>query len=138
VYYRAVGSASLSQVGASNKKLESLWRSIQLHIGYLRSAADSERTRAACLRYLQNYLITFYPLRMDIVEQMRSVSLELGSELAAPQLSWKYSWIKALLGWEAARQVELSLRRFKWSLVCRFDQAMGLIETRTHESRART
>jgi glycosyltransferase involved in cell wall biosynthesis len=61
VYYRSSGSSSLSYVGHSNRKLEAQWISMQLHIGYLRSLEESDRVRAACLRYLQNWVIFFYP-----------------------------------------------------------------------------
>ena len=55
VYYRRSGSGSLSQLEVSDKKLESQFRSIQMHIDYLRSLEDSEQTRAACLKYLQSW-----------------------------------------------------------------------------------
>src|SRR5260370_30376902 len=52
VYYRISGPDSLSYVGRSERRLEALWCSMQLHVGYLRSLEDSERVRSACLRYL--------------------------------------------------------------------------------------
>jgi hypothetical protein len=63
---------------------------MQLHMRYLRSLEDSERVRAACLMYLQSNVIDFYPLRLDIVEQMQQTVKELGGQLEAPRLSWKY------------------------------------------------
>jgi glycosyltransferase involved in cell wall biosynthesis len=129
VYYRMVGM-SLSHIGRSNKKLESLWRSMQLHIRYLRSLEDSERTRAACVRYLQNYLITFYPLRLDIVEQMHQLARGLGGQLESPQLSWKYSWIKAIAGWGWAKRAQLVLPELKWKFVHFWDNALFRIEKR--------
>src|SRR5260370_15571795 len=45
VYYRSVGTTRLSYVGRSNSKLEALWRSMQLHISYLRRLEDSEQVR---------------------------------------------------------------------------------------------
>jgi hypothetical protein len=47
MYYRSVGTTSLSYVGRSNKKLEALWRSMQSHMRHLRSLDDGERARAA-------------------------------------------------------------------------------------------
>src|SRR5206468_5993044 len=43
VYYRAAGSSSLSYIGRSDRKLEAQWRSMPLHIGYLRSLEDTPR-----------------------------------------------------------------------------------------------
>jgi glycosyltransferase involved in cell wall biosynthesis len=130
VYYRSVGTMRLSYVGRSNKKLEALWRSMQLHISYLRRLEDSEEVRTACIRYLQNYLIDFYPLRLDIAEQMHKVARDLGGQLNAPRLSWKYSWIKALFGWDLAKRAQLFLPSVKWSLIRFWDRALFSIERR--------
>jgi len=139
VYYRLVGSTSVSYLGASNTKLDSLWLSMQMHIRYLRSLEESERTRASCVRYLQNYLIEFYPRRPDIVEQIRQTASDLGGQLAAPRLSWKYSWMKTLLGWGWAKAAQLVLRNVKWSLIRRWDKMLFHIERRgllsVHSSR---
>src|SRR5208283_714905 len=78
VYYRASGSSSLSYIGRSDKKRDAQWVSMQLHIRYLRSLEDSERVRRACVQYLQNWLIFFYPERLDIFEQAQAMAKELG------------------------------------------------------------
>ena len=130
VYYRSVGTMRLSYVGRSNSKLEALWRSMQLHISYLRSLEDSDKVRAACLKYLQNYLIDFYPLRLDIAEQMHKAAKEMGGQLDPPRLPWKYSWIKTLLGWSWAKRAQLFLPSVKWSLIRFWERALFRIETR--------
>lgn len=130
VYYRSVGTMRLSYVGRSNKKLEALWRSMQLHISYLRRLEDSEEVRAACIRYLQNYLIDFYPLRVDIADQMHKLARDLGGQLDAPRLSWKYSWIKTLFGWNWAKRAQLFLPSVKWSLIRAWDKTLFNIERR--------
>ncbi len=130
VYYRSVGTMRLSYVGRSNSKLEALWSSMQLHISYLRSLEDSHKVREACIKYLQNYLIDFYPLRPDIAEQMHKVAKDLGGQLDAPSLSWKYSWIKKLFGWNCAKRAQLFLPSVKWSLVRFWDKGLSRIEAR--------
>jgi glycosyltransferase involved in cell wall biosynthesis len=130
VYYRSVGTLRLSYVGRSNRKLEALWRSMQLHIIYLRSLEDSERVRAACIQYLQNYLIVFYPLRLDIAKDMRKVARELGGQLDVPRLPWKYSWIKTFFGWDCACRAQLFLPSVRWSVVRIWDKALFRIESR--------
>lgn len=114
VYYRSVGALSLSYVGRSNKKLEALWGSMQLHISCLQALEDSDRVRVACLKYLQNYTIDFYPARLDIVEQMSQTAQKLGGRLDVPRLSWKYSWIQAVFGWDWAQRAQLLLPGVKW------------------------
>ncbi len=124
VYYRISGPDSLSYVGRSERRLEALWCSMQLHVGYLRSLEDSERVRSACLRYLQTLLIYFYPERLDIADQAIQLARVLGGKLQVPRFSWKYSWIKAAFGWGLARQAQLFLPRIKWFLMRSWDKAL--------------
>jgi glycosyltransferase involved in cell wall biosynthesis len=128
VYYRARGAGSLSYIGLSSAKVEPQWRSMQMHVAYLRSMEESERIRAACVKYLQTSLIYFYPERPDIVEQAQRVAKELGAKLDVPRLPWKYSWIVALLGYRMAKRIWLRLRQVKRSLMIYFDKALLHIE----------
>jgi len=109
VFYRASGTSSLSYIGQSDRKIDAQWRSMELHIAYLRSLEDSARTRAACVSYLQTWLIHFFPEKPGIVKQARSLAAELGGALTMPKLSWKYSWIAGVFGWRTAKRVQRSL-----------------------------
>jgi hypothetical protein len=133
VYYRFVGNMRLSYVGRSDRKLDALWRSMQLHIRYLRSLEDSERVRAACLKFLQNYVIDFYPLRRDILEQMHRAARDMGGQLEAPRLSWKYSWIKTLFGWDLAQRAQLILPNVKWSVMRIWDRTLCRLESQVFQ-----
>lgn len=130
VYYRATGSSSVSYIGRSNRKIEALWRSMQLHIKRLRSLEDSPRVRAACVKYLHNWLIHFYPERPDIVHQAEQLAKDLGGQLKPPYLSWKYSWIRAIFGWPLAKRAQLHLPEVKWSLIRFWDKTLSRIESR--------
>jgi glycosyltransferase involved in cell wall biosynthesis len=130
VFYRSSGASSLSYIGRSDQKLVAQMCSMQLHISYLRSLEDSERTRAACVKYLQNWLIFFYPERMDIVAQAEKIALDLDGTLQPPQLSWKYSWIRAMFGWPLAKRAQVMLPRIRWSLVRYWDNTLFRIENR--------
>jgi len=130
VYYRASGPGSLSYIGSSDRKREAHWRSLQLHVGYIRSLEDSERVRAACVEYLQNRMFIFYPERLDIFRHAVELSRTLGGQLEIPHLSWKYSWIRALFGWRLARRAQWSLPKLKWSLVRLWDKTLFRIEPR--------
>lgn len=130
VYYRVSGSSSLSYIGRSNKKLEAQWRSMQLHLDYLRSLEDGETVRAASVKYLQNWLINFYPERLDLVEQMRQMAGELAEELEVPRMSWKYSWIKSVFGPALAKRAQITLPRLRWSVVRFWDKMLFRIENR--------
>jgi hypothetical protein len=128
VYYRATGSGSVSYIGLSAAKMSSQLCSMKLHIEYLRSLEDSDRTRAASLQFLQNWLPFFYPMRPDLVQESRKMAAELGGSLEMPTLSWKYAWIRAILGWDAAKRAQVFLPRAKWSLLRFADKTMWRLE----------
>jgi glycosyltransferase involved in cell wall biosynthesis len=127
-YYRQSGFGSLSMVGRSNKKLESLYLSMQAHIRYLQSLEESPRVRAACLRYLNTWFAYFYPDRMDLVQQLQSLALELGGELTVPQLSWKYGWMRQAFGWEFTKQAQALLPKLRIGTLRSWDKFMYSIE----------
>jgi glycosyltransferase involved in cell wall biosynthesis len=131
-YYRMSGFNSLSKVDRSNKKLESLWLSMQLHIDYLRSLENSERTRSACVTYLQNWLKCFYPDRLDIVEQAEKMAASLGGRLAFPRLRWKYDWIRPIFGYELAKRTQLLLPGIKCAIASSWDKALFCLERRSN------
>jgi glycosyltransferase involved in cell wall biosynthesis len=124
VYYRASGTGSLSYIAGSPAKIEAQWRSMQMHIGYVRSLEDSSRVRQACLRYMQTWLINFYPERADLIEEMQKAASELGGNLDVPRLSWKYSWIATLFGWRPAKRVQRLLPALRWGVVRFFDRTI--------------
>ncbi len=124
VMYRMSGYGRLSYIGRSDRKMEAQWVSMKLHIGYLRSLEESERVRAACVSYLQNWLPSFYPERKDLVGQAQELAASLGGKLELPRLSWKYSWLQNLFGWEFARRAQISLPQMKWSALRAWDSAL--------------
>ena len=130
VYYRAFRFDSLSYIGRFPEKIEAHWLSMQLHIEYLRSMEDNETTRAACLQYLRDSLIYFYPEKPHIVRQANQLAAELGEPLGAPELSWKYSWLEMSLGWVVVKPVQTVLRRVRWRLTRRLDHLLFRIDAR--------
>jgi glycosyltransferase involved in cell wall biosynthesis len=127
-YYRNAGFKSISHIGGSNKKLESLFLSIKLHIQYLRSLEDSERTRSACVTYLQTWLPNFYPNRPDLVEEAQLLAASLGGRLPLPKASWKYAWIEKLFGFATAKQARSHYNRVKASALRVYDGVMYSLE----------
>jgi len=92
-----------SNIKLSEHKLKSQFLSIRFLIERLRSLEDSERTRSASIKYLQTYLLYFYPENKALIEEAITLARELGGRLSPPALNWKYSLIKACLGWRAAK-----------------------------------
>ena len=130
VYYRYSGTSGLNYIGQSKRKLESYWRSMQLHIEYLRSLDDSERARAACVTYLQTNLIYFYSARADFVRWAQQKAEELGSSLEPPRLDWKFAWLRIILGWSLATRAQLFVPHLKCSLVRAWDEFLFRSEMR--------
>jgi glycosyltransferase involved in cell wall biosynthesis len=122
VYYRAAGSTSLSYIGNSDRKRDAQWRSMLLHIQYLRSLEDSPRTREACVAYLQNWLVFFFPDRTDLVKQSKELAATLGGRILPPTLSWKYAWMQRTLGWKFAKRAQVFLRAFRWKCTSAWDK----------------
>ena len=128
VYYRAFRFDGLSYIGRFPEKIEAHWLSMQLHIKYLRSLRDDEITRSACLQYMRDNLIYFYPERSHIVQQADRLASELGEPLGVPKLSWKYSWIARSFGWVVTKPVQQIARRFRWRLAGKLDLLLFKLE----------
>ena len=124
IYYRMPGSNNLSHIGTSDAKKDAQWVSMKLHIHYLRSLDQSDRAKAACVTYLQNWMASFYPERLDIFEEASRIARDLGGLLKVPRLSWKYSPVKALFGWGLARRAQIVLPRLRHSLDAFWDKAL--------------
>lgn len=133
VYYRGPGIAfgGLSHVGRSDRRIEAHWLSMKLHIKYLLSLEESDRVRQACLTYLQTSLIYFYPEKAKIVSEAQQTAVQLGGELSPPTLSWKYSWIKLLFGWRAAKSGQQILLTVRWKLAKWWDKSISQIGTKS-------
>jgi hypothetical protein len=128
VYYRTSGTSSLSYIGHSDRKKVAQLCSMELHVRYLRSLEDSQRVRDACVTYLQNWLIYFYPDSPDLMKQVEGMAASLGGKLRPPALSWKYAWIAALFGRQLARRAQVVLPQIKWSLIRSWDKTMFQLE----------
>lgn len=132
VYYRASGPASLSNVDDSNRKLESAWRSIQLHIQYLLQMEDSEQTRAVCIKFLQTWLPAFDPHRPDIIRHAQQIASHLGSQIqlidTVESLRWKFAWMKSVFGDKVAFRAQAKLPQFKHSMIRFWDKTMFQVE----------
>ena len=124
VYYRISDASRLSYIGASDRKMEAQFYGMELQIGYLRSLADTERVRNACIVYLETWLGHFYPNRPDLVERAQELSRSLGRELRLPTLSWKYDWIRRAFGWQTAKRAQIRYNEYKSSLLSRWDKSL--------------
>jgi hypothetical protein len=130
VYYRIVGANRLSYIGLSSVKMEAQFLGMQLYFSHLRSREDSERTRAACVKYMQAWLIHFYPESPDIVQQAQELAAALGCHLEFPRLSWKYLWIQKVFGWMVAKRSRTYYNQCKSCMLRSLDKAMFHLQKR--------
>jgi glycosyltransferase involved in cell wall biosynthesis len=126
VYYRT--TASLSYVGRSDRKRNALSLSMRLHVKYLQSLEKSDRVREACITYLQNWLIHFYPERPDIVEDLLKLANELGGRLEVPRLRKKYAWLQPIFGYRFAKLIQTVLPRGRQSFLKFCDKVLHQLE----------
>lgn len=125
VLYRMTGTRRLSYVGTSHRKMDAQLRSMELHMSYLRRLEDSDRSRLACVLYLENWLNHFYPHRPDIVLAMKTRAKSLGAEIGLPKWSWKYSWIARMFGTSVARRAQTRAQLSRWAVQRWWDKVLA-------------
>ncbi|HTB85366.1 MAG TPA: glycosyltransferase family A protein [Candidatus Sulfotelmatobacter sp.] len=124
MYYRHTSSGSLSAVDRSDKKLESLWLSMQAHVRYLRGLEDSARTRMACVTYLGNWLGHFEPARPDIVAGAQKLAQSLGGKIELPRVRTKYMPVENFFGRRAALRAQVFAPNLKMAALRAWDKTM--------------
>jgi len=129
MFYRMTGGNSHSHIGTSTAKIDAQWRSIQLHIRYLRSLEESDRVRTACVQFLQRNLNYFHPERPDVVAEAQQIARQLGGSIEVPRLPLKYSWIDALFGRRSTKQIQRWVRGVRNRVDSSWDRAMFFAET---------
>jgi len=129
VFYRRM-LGSLSYIGRSDRKMGAQFLSMKMHIGCLRSLEDSARVRQACLKYLQGYLLVFFPERPDLVEQSRKLAADLGGELVDPRLPYKYEWIQKVFGWNLGKSAWVMLPQFMEIMRQKWDKMLFNLDGR--------
>jgi glycosyltransferase involved in cell wall biosynthesis len=122
VFYRVSNPISLSRSGRGDRKLNSLFLSMQLQIQHLLALEQSDRTRQACVSYLNTWLPWFDPERSDIVKRCELIATELGGRLEHPPLPRNYEWIRRRFGLSAAKQMQFFCNRWKHALIQSWDR----------------
>ncbi len=138
VFYRSANARSLARVDGSPEKMESLFRSTQLHVSYLCSAEDSQRVRRTCLQFLQRRMAAFAPERPDLVKELQNIAISLGGQLKDPELGGRYVWVERLLGYGLAKRMRFIIRQVKWRLVRSWDAALASFEHRSQFGKMRS
>jgi glycosyltransferase involved in cell wall biosynthesis len=104
-YWRVCNLGSLSQT-LSDEASEALFLSTSRCINHLRSLEDSERTKKACLKFLHNRLLYFYPDKQNILNKCENIAQELGGHLLPLKVSWELFILKKIFGWKIAKYIK--------------------------------
>ena len=106
-YVRRSNPKSVSS-SLSRRALESHFLSMSLCIRHLISLEDNERTRKACVEFLQNGLGYYYPDHTDLAMKAKDLAHELGGTLSPPSLRWKLAIAKTIFGFALAERARRS------------------------------
>lgn len=128
IYYRATTPNSVSYIGSSDRKKDALFLSMKLQIQHLRSLEESPRVREACLTYIHNWFLYFYPERPEIVAELKGIAEDLGGHLGEPCLRWKFAWMQPVFGWRMAKWAQIALPLFRTSFIRQYDKALFQFE----------
>lgn len=107
-YYRRGLLSSVS----SNRTLaafESLSKANNLSLDLLLKMEDSDRTRKACINFLQRFVHKNFYVDSDCLTENKKRILALGGELKLPEKSFQFRIVKNLLGVEKANRLKLKL-----------------------------
>ncbi|HMD55243.1 MAG TPA: glycosyltransferase family 2 protein, partial [Phycisphaerae bacterium] len=113
-YWRIGNNASFSHSRQKTvHSLHALLESTRRCIAHFRSLEDSERSRKACVTYLRNRLIFYYPEHQEMLKEIYALAEELGGTLSIPPLQTHYEIIRTLFGWKTAKRTRDSIRSVK-------------------------
>lgn len=103
-YWRIGNNASFSYSRQNSvNALAAMLESTRLCIAHFRALEDSDRSRKACVTFLRNRLIYYYPEQREMLAQIYALADQLGGSLSVPPLLRHYEILRGLFGWKAAR-----------------------------------
>jgi glycosyltransferase involved in cell wall biosynthesis len=106
-YWRIGNSASFSYSRQNSiNSLRAMLESTRRCIAHFRALEDSDRSRAACVTFLRNRLIYYYPEQREMLNEMYALAEQLGGTLSKPPLLPHYEMIGKLLGWKMAKRAQ--------------------------------
>jgi glycosyltransferase involved in cell wall biosynthesis len=122
-YYRQSGFQQKNQ-DRSGRASRSLLLSQQLCIQYLRSLEESERTRIACLKYLEDWFHFYYPENQELVARLREMAADLGGKLEPQGIGWKFYPMAKLIGLEKTKKLRANWGKNKLAIMSKLDKML--------------
>jgi len=105
-YYRRGILSSVSS-NRSIKALESLSQANNLCVDLLLKLENSERTRNACIKFLQRFVHKNYYTNADCISKNKKRIIELGGVVNPPSTSLRFRLVKMFVGVERAIRIKL-------------------------------
>jgi glycosyltransferase involved in cell wall biosynthesis len=130
-YYRVCNFGSLSN-SLSDKACESIALSLSLCFEYLLSLENSDRARSACLNYLQFFMPMFYPEKEKLLAKLHALASQLGGQLSAPEMNWKYTLFKRVTGVKVAKSIMIGSAKTKYKVITSLDRILCGVLHRAH------
>lgn len=127
-YYRIGNLGSLSTTKSDNV-LDSLFLSINLSINHLLSLEDSNRTRQACVNYIQNRLSHFYPEKSLLLKKAHTLARSLGGELLPPSENLRFFMLRKIFGWRLSKRLKYLVWKNDLYVRRNFDRVFGCIDS---------
>ena len=122
-YWRVGNAASFSfNRQSSVNSLRAMLESTRRCIDVFRSLEDSDRSRKACVTFLRNRLIYYYPEQKEMLDEMHALARQLGGTLSKPPLLPHYEFIGKLLGWKTAKRAQDFIPAAKQNLLRSLDK----------------
>jgi glycosyltransferase involved in cell wall biosynthesis len=109
--YWRVGNFNAMNQKRSHDAIEALFLSLVKCINQLRDLEDSERTRKACLSFLQNHII-YLSVHAGILSKAHDIARQLGGEISY-QESIKFGYLRKMIGWKNA----LLIKNITWRII---------------------
>lgn len=112
--HRRIGRPGSLSSQRSPAALQSAWRSMRSCMAQLLVLEDSARSRAACVRYLQDNLALFAYDAPELAGQCHATARALGGELHAPRERPHFELMCRLVGRPRAQHWRTTLNRCRW------------------------
>jgi GT2 family glycosyltransferase len=126
-YYR-VGHAGTLSGRRADSAYEGLLLATALSIDHLLSLADTQDTRAACIRLLENRLWHFYPEKIALAEELQRLAVGLGAGRLQLRETWKYLLAARLCGPGGAKKLREAVNRTRLLATKNLDKCFYVID----------
>lgn len=122
-YYRKGNPGSIS---TSKRKIEAISKAHNLCIDHLLNYEDNQSLNNAAVRFLQDFVSTFYFADSEILNHTKSRILTLGGKIKQPFISEKFKFISNIFGLNYALKAKLMIWYGRVHLEKHYDRFLNI------------